>query len=163
MSKFEKYHPILTEHYTFDWLTKARAKDVFALYQQLTPNSSVTMLTTATTINQTMRDIFHDRKLIWGISSRQTDHFIGQAGFDPIDLDQLTATLTVQLLPADHNLATLTELYTRLTAFGTQELGLTRLNVTIPATDQLVAQVLTTLKFKPVTKHQPDQLTFQLA
>jgi len=164
MPKFEKYHPILTPHYTFDWLTKARAKDVLAFYQQFTPVTETvpTMLTTADRINHTMRDIFHDQKLVWGISRRADDQFIGQAGFDPIDTDQQTATLQVHVMPAAHQQTTLAELYTRLTEFGTQELGLTKLNVTLPVTDTIATQILTALHFRSVPATTTDRITYQL-
>lgn len=31
MKKFEFYHPILTNQYSLDWLTKTKVKDIFAL------------------------------------------------------------------------------------------------------------------------------------
>lgn len=84
MSQFEKYHPILTPHYTFDWLTKARVIDVFNLYQTSTPTA--TMETTATQINHIMREIFHDRQLIWGVTDRTTTKFVGQVALRPLTL-----------------------------------------------------------------------------
>lgn len=151
MPKLEKYHPILTPHYTFDWLTKARVKDVFSLTQQTQPTSQATLLTTADNINQTMRDIFHDQKLIWGITQRDNDHLIGQAGFDPLDLDGQTATLTVTLFPSQQQGPVLTELYDRLVAFGCHELGLTTLTVTLPKPDQQLRELLTGLNFTETT------------
>ncbi|AVK61418.1 GNAT family N-acetyltransferase [Lactobacillus sp. CBA3605] len=152
MSKFEKYHPLLTPHYTFDWLTKVRVKSVFTLYQQMSDTQTPpTMLTTADQLNQTMREIFHDQKLVWGISTRPTDQFVGQAGFDPIDLTTKTAVLTVTVLSAHHQTAVLTEIYQRLIAFAWHELHLTHLTV-VPAADDIITRhLLVQLDFVPKT------------
>ncbi|MFC6181728.1 GNAT family N-acetyltransferase [Lactiplantibacillus daowaiensis] len=145
MTKFEKYHPILTPHYTFDWLTKSRVKDVWLLQQQANP--AETMLMTADMINQTMRDIFHDQKLVWGITDRQTDQFIGSASLTA--LTTATPRLTVHLITAQATTAALTEIYTRLTAFATNELGVATLTVPLTPTDQLSTPILTKLGYQP--------------
>lgn len=151
MPKLEKYHPILTPNYTFDWLTKSRVKDVFTLTEQTQPTAQPTILSTADEINQTMRDIFHDKKLIWGITDRKTDQLIGRAGFELLDFVNHTATLTVTLLPAQRQLAILTEIYGRLVAFGRHELALTTLTVALLQADPQLTDLLTTLKFTKVT------------
>lgn len=146
MSQFEKYHPILTPHYAFDWLTKARAIDVLHLYEAQT-TVPVSMQTAATRINQTMREIFRDQKLVWGVTDRQTDEFIGQAGFDPIDTSDQTATLRLDVFPAFDQRLALTELYQRLLTFGTAELKLTTLTVQLAQAGGPADQVLTALGF----------------
>ena len=155
MSQFEKYHPILTAHYALDWLTKSRAIDVFHLYQ-LSGTTPLDMPTTATQINQTMREIFRDQKLVWGVSDRSSGQFVGQAGFDPIDTTTHRARLRLDLLPANEQPAALTELYQHLVAFGTTELALTRLTVQLTTIDAQRAAILTSLGFTT-----SDQLTFQ--
>ncbi|AVK63989.1 GNAT family N-acetyltransferase [Lactobacillus sp. CBA3606] len=152
MTKFEKYHPLLTPHYTLDWLTKVRVKNVLTLYQQMSnAQTPPTILTTADQLNQTMREIFHDQKLVWGISTRPTDQFIGQAGFDPIDLTAKTAVLTVTVLTAHHQIAVLTEIYQRLIAFAWHELHLTHLTVIPAADDTMTRSLLSQLDFVPTT------------
>lgn len=153
MSQFEKYHPILTPHYTFDWLTKVRAVDVFHLCQQVDAGQP-TMLTTADYINQTMREIFHDQQLVWAISDRQTDQFIGRAGFAPIDMTTKTATISVELLAKMVTPATLSELYQRLLTFGTDELHLTQLTVNLPVENTDSTTILNKLGFTAVTAQQ---------
>ena len=145
MSQFEKYHPILTPHYAFDWLTKVRVVDVFNLYQ--TTDTTVTMAATADRINQVMREIFNDRQLIWGVTDRTTNDFCGQVGFAPIDMAAHQATLTVQLTDANHDVAPLTKILERLVAFGTVELKLQQLKLALSQPDSLMGQVLTTLGF----------------
>lgn len=158
MPKLEKYHPILTPHYTFDWLTKARVKDVLTLQSQEQSNQALTMLTTADMINQTMREIFHDQKLVWGITQRSNDHLIGQAGFDPLDLTAKTGQLTVTVLAEQATNAVLTELYQRLVDFAIKELGLTELRVTLPQPNPIVAAILAQLSFTNTT---PTVFTWQ--
>lgn len=153
MAQFEKYHPILTPHYALDWLTKARAIDVQRLYADNT-NAPVPITTVATTINQTMRAIFRDQKLVWGVSDRASDAFVGQVGFDPIDMTTHQATLQVSVCPDYQTAATLQELYQRLVAFGTAELKLTTL--TVQPVDDPTTEILTTLGFQRL-----NQQTYQ--
>ncbi|WP_436670416.1 GNAT family N-acetyltransferase [Lactiplantibacillus argentoratensis] len=153
MSQFEKYHPILTPHYTFDWLTKVRVIDVFNLYQ--TSNETATMEKTAAQINHTMREIFHDHQLVWGVTDRETNAFVGQVGFAPIDMAEHEATLSVDLTATYQQVTTLKEILERLVAFGTVELKLHQLTLTLPRQDPLMAQVLRDTSFTTT-----DQLTF---
>ena len=153
MSQFEKYHPILTPHYTFDWLTKARVIDVFNLYQTSTPTA--TMETTATQINHIMREIFHDRQLIWGVTDRTTTKFVGQVGFTPIDTANHTGTLIINLRPAYQQATTLTEILERLVAFGTVELKLQQLTLNLPQQNSIIEKILHNLNF-----FTQDHLTF---
>lgn len=155
MSQFEKYHPLLTQHYVFDWLTKARAIDVFNLYQ-LDPTTAADMPTTASAINQTMREIFRDQKLIWGVRDRQSDAFIGQAGFNPIDPVAHTATLTVTVFPAYQQAPSLTEIYRHLVAFGTTELHLAHLTVQVTAAPAITGPILKDLGFTTNDQQQYD-------
>ncbi|VDG21285.1 GNAT family N-acetyltransferase [Lactiplantibacillus mudanjiangensis] len=146
MAKFEKYHPILTPHYTLDWLTQSRMNAILA-FDQLT-DPTATLLTTADAVNQIMRDIFHDQKLVWGITDRQNDQFIGQAGFDHLDSSPDQATLKVRLIPSAHTAPVLTELYPRLTDFATDELKRPHLSITLTATDQISVPILTALGYR---------------
>ncbi|CAJ1230373.1 GNAT family N-acetyltransferase [Lactiplantibacillus xiangfangensis] len=150
MSQFEKYHPILTEHYAFDWLTKARAIDVFHLYEEMA-DQPITMPATATKINQTMREIFRDQKLVWGVTDRINGHFVGQAGFDPIDLANKEATISVTVTPDNAQDHVLHELYQRLVTFGLAELKLTTLTVHLEQPDHQCEQILTDLGFQLTT------------
>jgi len=154
MSQFEKYHPLLTPHYAFDWLTKSRVIDVFNLYQA-NQVPAITMEMTAAKINDTMRAIFSDQQLVWGVTDKVTDDFVGQVGFPSLNLDQHTAALSIAVVASYHRNETLTELLERLVAFGTVELKLQRLTLTIPVEDDLIAQVLTGLSFTTT-----DHLTF---
>ena len=153
MSQFEKYHPILTPHYTFDWLTKVRVIDVFNLYQASA--AATTMEATAAQINHIMREIFHDHQLIWGVSDRTTNTFVGQVGFAPIDTTNHTATLTVNLISTYQQTAVLTEILARLVAFGTVELKLQQLTLVLSQPNSVLDQVMSRLNF--VTQ---DHLTF---
>lgn len=156
MAQFEKYHPILTAHYTLDWLTKARAIDVQTLDQQAT-STTAALTTTAAQINQTMRLIFRDQQLIWGVTNRTTDQFVGRVGFAPIDLHNHQATLIVDLLADAQTTATWTELYQRLVAFATAELQLKVLTVNLTSANPELEAILTRLGFTP-----SDQGHYQL-
>ncbi|WP_048001051.1 GNAT family N-acetyltransferase [Lactiplantibacillus herbarum] len=154
MSQFEKYHPLLTPHYAFDWLTKNRVIDVFNLYQSI-KEPAITMETTAALVNDTMRAIFSDQQLVWGVTDKATDDFVGQVGFTSLNLDQHAATVKIAVVAAYHRSEPLTEILQRLISFGTLELKLQHLTVTIPVMDKLVEQVLTGLNFTTT-----DHLTF---
>ena len=146
MSQFEKYHPLLTPHYAFDWLTKNRVLDIFNLYQSI-KEPTITMEETAAIINDTMRTIFSDQQLVWGVTDKATDDFVGQVGFTSLNLEQRTATIEIAIVATYHRNDTLTEILQRLVSFGMLELKLQHLALTIPAKDDQLAQVLTDLKF----------------
>lgn len=113
------------------------------------------METTAAQINHTMREIFHDHQLVWGVTDRDTNAFVGQVGFAPIDTAKHEATLSVDLTATYQQVTTLREILERLVAFGTVELKLNRLTLILPKRDDLMAQILAGLNFSTT-----DHLTF---
>lgn len=83
MSKFEKYHPVLTANYTLDWLTQTPVKQIFDLYQGPTFETSLTVdrpkdiLETVHNVNHTMQKVMGEQELTWGITDSATGDFLG--------------------------------------------------------------------------------------
>jgi len=113
------------------------------------------MEATAALINDTMRTIFSDQHLVWGVTDKATDDFVGQVGFTSLNLDQHAATIEVAVVADYHHSEPLTEILQRLFSFATLELKLQHLVLTIPVMDKLVEKILTGLNFTTT-----DHLTF---
>ncbi|HAY52611.1 MAG TPA: N-acetyltransferase, partial [Lactobacillus sp.] len=76
MEQFEKYHPIMTPRFTFDWLTVSTVKDVFALRHdpavaaQTNRPADADINQTVDYISHTMVAVMRNRQLTWGITDR---------------------------------------------------------------------------------------------
>ncbi|KRL62823.1 hypothetical protein FC85_GL001688 [Lentilactobacillus diolivorans DSM 14421] len=91
MTSFEKFHPVLTSHYTLDWLTQTPVKQVDNLYTN--PNISTVaaeklptqILDTVKRINHIMQKVMNDKQLTWGVTDSNNQTFVGIitiSGFD---------------------------------------------------------------------------------
>ncbi|BDR57547.1 hypothetical protein [Xylocopilactobacillus apis] len=69
MKSFEKYHPLLTEHYKMDWLTAFPLKDIILKIGSASE--------TAKFINQQMRLVMANQKLFYGVADRSSNLFLG--------------------------------------------------------------------------------------
>ncbi|WP_461219501.1 hypothetical protein [Lapidilactobacillus salsurivasis] len=98
MTKFEKYHPILTDHYTLDWLTNAPLKNSHALLQQLPQLAAQTSdyAHTAQFIQGQMLAIMKNQRLLWGITQRSTGALVGVARILPCQLSTATSQTATQ-------------------------------------------------------------------
>ena len=73
MQSFEKYHPIMSVHYTMDWLTTFKIKDIFQLRadRQIAAESGrefdQKITDTARYINRSMRLVMSNNALLYGI------------------------------------------------------------------------------------------------
>ena len=73
MQSFEKYHPIMSVHYTMDWLTTFKIKDIFQLRadRQVAAESGrefdQKITDTARYINRSMRLVMSNNALLYGI------------------------------------------------------------------------------------------------
>ena len=55
MQSFEKYHPIMSVHYTMDWLTTFKIKDIFQLRAaKLLPNPDANLIKKLQTLPATL-------------------------------------------------------------------------------------------------------------
>ncbi|MFC6314607.1 hypothetical protein ACFQHW_03380 [Lapidilactobacillus achengensis] len=98
MTKFEKYHPILTDHYTLDWLTNSPLKNSHALLQQLPQLAAQTSdyAHTAQFIQGQMLAIMKNQRLLWGITQRSTGALVGVARILPRQLSTTTTQTGAQ-------------------------------------------------------------------
>ncbi|WP_125608377.1 GNAT family N-acetyltransferase [Lapidilactobacillus bayanensis] len=150
MEKFEKYHPIMTPHFTFDWLTTARLNHSTELIRAVEKQPDLTTAQAAEHISQLMLKIMRNQELTWGIFKRPQKTLIGLTSLANLQEHTKTAELSLYLPP---NLSELeqTELLTRLVTFVFAELDF---NETILATNQttISPQVLTDLGFSKPDK-----------
>ena len=83
MQSFEKYHPIMSVHYTMDWLTTFKIKDIFQLRadRQIAAESGrgfdQKITDTARYINRSMRLVMSNNALLYGIKDRANGDFLG--------------------------------------------------------------------------------------
>lgn len=133
MKQFEKYHPMMTPHYTLDWLTTFTVKDIY----QLRSNQALAVLNrrkkdTAITqtvryINQTMHKVMSNQALVWGIQARKAQDFLGIFQFRNFNELEKSAEVRFELLPAYQHQGILPELLTHMSLFAFNELKLNRL------------------------------------
>ncbi|MFD1671970.1 GNAT family N-acetyltransferase [Agrilactobacillus yilanensis] len=149
MQPFEKYHPIMTSHYTLDWLTSFTVKEVHQLRQnQVLAKAARRTFDTDLTqtvryINQAMRAVMGNQALIWGIQTRQQPNFLGIFQFRNFNLLDKSAEIRFELLPAHQHQGILGEVLNHMSQFAFDELDLKRLKA-ITYQDQTAAKTLLT-------------------
>lgn len=121
MEKFEKYHPIMTPHFTFDWLTTARLNHSTELMRQVTEQPELTTAHAAEQISQLMLKVMRNQELTWGIFKRPDKNLVGLASLTNLQISTETADLHLYLT-ADTTSAELEEVLTRLVTFVFAEL-----------------------------------------
>lgn len=148
MKKFEFYHPILTDHYGLDWLTKTKVKDIFALRSQaqiaqLEQRAADQELTdTVAYVNQVMRLVMNNQALVWGITRRVDQQFFGIVGLTEFTADSKQATLQFTLPDVASLTSAMTEVLKRLITFAFQELELSQINGAVDQENISQIQVL---------------------
>lgn len=148
MKKFEFYHPILTDHYGLDWLTKTKVKDIFALRSQaqiaqLEQRAADQELTdTVAYVNQVMRLVMNNQALVWGITRRVDQQFVGIVGLTEFTADSKQTTLQFTLPDVASLTSTMTEVLKRLITFAFQELELSQINGAVDQENISQIQVL---------------------
>ncbi len=130
MEKFEKYHPILTPHFTLDWLTASKVKDIF----ELRHDKKIAALSgrdidedieqTATYVNRTMHAIMNNEALLWGILDRRTDKFLGTLCIWHFNDQKNTAEIRFEVLADQQNQGIMSEVLGHMSSFAFAELGL---------------------------------------
>lgn len=132
MQIFEKYHPIMSRHYTLDWLTTFKLKEIYALRresdvaqaQQRPVDADITA--SAHFVNRAMALVMSNQALLYGIRARQEDALLATFGFYGFSTDRKCAT--VRMASAKGASAeVLGEVLPRMIGFAVQELGLTSL------------------------------------
>ncbi|MCD2256982.1 GNAT family N-acetyltransferase [Lactobacillus sp. CC-MHH1034] len=133
MESFEKYHPIMTPHYTLDWLTTFTVKEVFQLRQDQTlaqatrRQTDSTLTDTVHYISQTMREVMGNHKLLWGIQDRKSTTFLGTFTFENFNADENSVEVSYELLPQFQHQGIMSEILTHMTRFAFDELNLSQL------------------------------------
>ncbi|GLB46543.1 hypothetical protein WR164_05220 [Philodulcilactobacillus myokoensis] len=79
-ANFSSLHPFFTNHYKLDWINQFQIKDVLRFLRTIFP--TVTPDGVANYINQSMKSIMQNQKLIFGIGDKKTDHFLGMIRID---------------------------------------------------------------------------------
>lgn len=154
MKRFERYHPLMTPHYTLDWLTTFSVKDIFALRQDKTlaqqnHRSFDTELTkTVHYVNGVMRQVMNDQALIWGIRDRQTNDFVGIFELRHFNVLEKSAELHFELLPHYQKQQVIPDILTYMNHFAFEELQLHRLKAILYQDQDNLKQLLTANGFK---------------
>jgi hypothetical protein len=145
MQNFEKYHPIMSRHYTLDWLTAFKLKEIYALRreldvaeaQQRPVDADITV--SAHFVNRAMALVMGNQALLYGIRSREEDTLLATFGFYGFSTDRQCATVRMANAANADN-AVLSEILPRMVGFAVHELGLSRLvagQIVRPADEQL--------------------------
>ena len=151
MVAFEKYHPLLSERYTLDWLTASRLKDLHALradpsvaaFSARQPDATITA--TARYVNQAMGAIMRNQALVYGITDRQSQTLVGSVAL--LAITDAQAQLQLEVPQADP--AVYAEIIPRISSFAFFELELKTLTVDLPESDSLLRTQLLTFGFQP--------------
>jgi hypothetical protein len=83
MTSFEKFHPVLTAHYTLDWLTQTPVKQIDDLFSQPVVTTvkaeqlPTAILETVKRVNRVMQKVMNGTELTWGITDSRSQIFIG--------------------------------------------------------------------------------------
>ncbi len=137
MARFEKYHPIMTAHYTLDWLTAFKVKEINALRQdagvaQAMHRPAAAHLTdTVEYVSHEMLQIMSDKKLVWGIQERSNQTFLGIFVFQNFDKAANSAEVQYELLPQFQQQGIMSEILQHMTRFAFDELHLAQLQAVI--------------------------------
>ena len=169
MKKFELYHPIHTEHFILDWLTKSKIKDVFALMsdQKIAqssgriPNHSIEETTHF--VNEMMRQIMKNKQLVWGVSDKKTQEFLGLFAFKNFDLTNKESAVYFETIANHQHQGIMFEVLTRMSAFAFDELHLDQINATFQQNNIITMKLLNHAGFS----YNPDKdhdglLTYEL-
>ncbi|WP_125768012.1 hypothetical protein [Lapidilactobacillus wuchangensis] len=132
MEQFEKYHPLLTEHYTLDWLTTTSLKEVHQLLPKISSSYAWQNFSqSAQFLNQTMLTIMRNQQLVWGITRRSENTLVGVASLTHFTSEQVQ--LTLQPLPSDRHIPQINqETLLYLTAFVLAELAIPKIILAAP-------------------------------
>ncbi|WP_407891591.1 N-acetyltransferase [Lacticaseibacillus sp. N501-2] len=144
MISFEKYHPLLSAHYTLDWLTNANLKAVHELRANATQaelsgrKTDLDIPATAHYINQSMRLVMKNKALLYGITDRATQKFVGSICLWQFDADFTRAQMRLEVADAKNADALYQEIIPRVVGFSFFELGLAQLTMIVPENADLL-------------------------
>lgn len=150
MKKFEHYHPMMSAHYTLDWLTQTPLKIIHAA---IPTERSMTEM--AQVVSKAMQLVMHNQALIWGIVQRDNQQFAGVAS---LSIDTVAQCAELKFIYQADRLpvAGRNEISDYLAAFTFAELELPHFVITLAATDNALRQNLITQGYQ--TTKQPQKL-----
>ncbi|AMV60786.1 hypothetical protein ADU72_0776 [Pediococcus damnosus] len=170
MEKFEKYRPILTPHFTLDWLTAAKVKDIYALRHDANVakmsdrDVDSDIQATVDYVNKIMRAIMNNDSLLWGISERKIEKFLGTFCIWNFNDSKTAAEVRFEVLPNQQNHGIMTEILQRMTEFSFNELGLEKLYAVAKQSNTPAITVLkkTGFEIDPTYPGSQNTLSFSL-
>ncbi|WP_268912419.1 GNAT family N-acetyltransferase [Lentilactobacillus sp. SPB1-3] len=152
MSKFEKYHPVLTANYTLDWLTQTPVKQIFDLYQGATFETSLTVqrpkaiIDTVKNVNQTMQKVMSEQELTWGITDSNSGDFLGI--IKAFHLKEPNEGAQISFITKIHQPETLLlQVVQRTVKFIIDHFDSTRVKINLAKDNQQVVKTIETLGF----------------
>ncbi len=162
MASFEKFHPVLTAHYTLDWLTQTPVKQIDNLVSghHLTTVAAekfpTQILDTVRDVNHIMQRVMSGTELTWGITNSNDGTFKGVitlSGFsEPNETGHLDFTFT------ESEIQGLSEVITRTIEFAEDHFNFKALIVELNAPSTTIPNILQENGFEAL-----DQLTFKRA
>ncbi|WP_461213976.1 GNAT family N-acetyltransferase [Lacticaseibacillus sp. GG6-2] len=166
---FEKYHPLLSAHYTFDWLTASKLKELHALRADATQatlsdrTTDAAFTQTARYVNHAMRLVMANQALIYGVTDRQTQALVASVALLAIDPQLTQAQLQVESTLGDDSVALYDEIIPRIVGFGFFELGLATLTASLPQVATPLGTWLLAHHFEPTASPQLGRQFLTLA
>ena len=163
MQSFEKYHPIMSVHYTMDWLTTFKIKDIFQLRadRQIAAESGrgfdQKITDTARYINRSMRLVMSNNALLYEIKDRANGDFLGSFCIWNFSEKKTVAQVRFETLAEHQGEGVMSEVLKRMLGFAFFELGLKRVYVILPATNERAAKLLAANVFTQVGDYHHDR------
>lgn len=165
---FEKYHPLLSTHYTLDWLTASKLKELHALRADAIQaalsdrETDAAFTQTARYVNHAMRLVMSNQALIYGVTDRQTHALAGSVALLAIDPQLTQAQLQVESTPGNDATTFYDEIIPRIVGFGFFELGLDTLTASLPQAATPLSAWLLAHHFTPTASPQPNRQSLTL-
>lgn len=122
MEKLYQYHPIITANYQLEFLSNLPAQDIQRFLQTDLPTSAHFM-------TQAMLDVMANRRLIWGITPKDTDQFEGLCLIHPLS----TTAVRLQIV---FNTTVPSEILDYMQIFIRQQLKFPQITITCQMIDR---------------------------
>lgn len=155
------YRPVMTSNYTLDWLNAFKLKDVHAMRVSKLGNK-VTMLQTASYVNQSMSQVMHGNAAIWGVKENKTGYFVGILALQNVDLQGRSARISASFVDGSEGKNILREIVVHVIKMLRTDLKLNSLFVAEKAVADFTP-VLAELNFEQVEySEEPALAKFML-
>ncbi|MCP9332553.1 N-acetyltransferase [Lentilactobacillus hilgardii] len=157
MDSFEKFHPVLTAHYTLDWLTRTQVKRVDDLFNQ--PNFTTVsaeklpnqIFDTVKGINHVMQRVMNTTELTWGITDSNDGSFKGIITISGFNRDDKTGIIDFTFVKNEAR--ELSEVIKRVVEFAKDHFDFTKLEVNLNAPATVISSILKENNFETLDRH----------